>query len=85
MARPIKAQAAKRWTVELAWLNAASPAANTRLLAIRIGRPPERSMSRPAKGPMPAATSSATEKAPKTVDVEMPMSLPMAPASTAGR
>jgi hypothetical protein len=85
MARPINAQAANTWPGCVAWLSAANPAANTTLLAMSTGRPPKRSMSRPAKGPMPAATSSAIEKAPKTVDVEFPMSLPMAPASTAGR
>ena len=85
MARPIKAQAANTWLGCVARLSAASPAANTTLLAMSTGRPPRRSMNLPAYGPAAAATSSATENAPNTVDAEVPTSLAIAPASTAGR
>ncbi|MNL11220.1 hypothetical protein D3C87_1320470 [compost metagenome] len=85
MARPINAQAANTWLASVAWLSAASPAANTTLMAISTERPPRRSMNLPAYGPTAAATSSATENAPNTVDAEVPTSLAIAPASTAGR
>src|SRR5688572_11653049 len=50
------------------------PAASTRLEMASTPRPPQRSMARPAYGPASAITTSATEKAPNTVDVARPRS-----------
>ncbi len=85
IARPITAQAAKTCSGCCAWLSAVRPAANTTLLAISAGRPPRRSISLPANGPMAADMSRATEKAPNTAELEVPTSRAMAPVRMAGR
>ena len=82
---PISAQAANRVVVLSAMPSAASPEANSRLVPISTGRPPCRSMSRPDQGPKKADTTSATEKAAKTVGVAMPRSRAIGAASIAGR
>ncbi|MNY76195.1 hypothetical protein D3C86_2157000 [compost metagenome] len=79
------AQARNTWLAWVAWLKIASPAANTKLLAINTGRPPKRSMSWPATGPVAAETSSATEKAANTVEYAMPTARLIGSARTAGR
>jgi hypothetical protein len=49
------------------------------------GRPPRRSIARPAQGPISAETMSASEKAANTVAAETPSSRAIGRASTAGR
>ena len=85
MARPISAQPRKSAGVLSAQPRAARPAAKTRLLAISTGRPPKRSIARPAAGPTAAATINATEKAANTVETPMPSVRAIGAASMAGR
>ena len=63
----------------------ARPSANTTFDAMSTGRPPRRSMARPAQGPVSAETPSAMEKAAKTVGSPSPSERAMGAASTAGR
>jgi hypothetical protein len=55
------------------------------LVAISTGRPPRRSMARPAAGPTSADSTSAIEKAANTVGVARPRSRAIGAASIAGR
>ncbi len=65
--------------------SAARPNANTPLVAISTGRPPQRSMLRPAYGPSSAETTSAHENAANTMATDTPMSRAMGTARMAGR
>jgi hypothetical protein len=60
-------------------------AANNRLVPTSTGRPPCRSIARPASGPSKADTMSASENAANTMDVATPRSRAMGTASMAGR
>ena len=85
MATPISTQAANRPTGPCASAMPTRLAANNRLVPTSTGRPPWRSMPRPAKGPSSADTMSATENAANTVGVVTPRSRAMGAASMAGR
>ena len=85
MPMPSTAQAAARLASPLQAASAASPPASTRLEAIRMLRPPWRSMIRPMLGPAAAESSSDTEKAPKTQARETPADAAMSSARIAGR
>ena len=85
MATPISAHAANSETASCADPSAISPTANNRLVVISTGRPPRRSMSRPAQGPSNAVTTSASENAANTDGTPIPRSVAIDAASTAGR
>src|SRR5688500_13574321 len=65
--------------------SSARPAASTRFEATSTPRPPKASIARPAAGPVSAITTSETEHAPKTVEVESPSSAAIGCASIAMR
>ncbi len=64
---------------------AARPAAKTTLVAISTGRPPKRSIARPAIGPTSAETTSAAEKAANTAAGARPRSRAIGAARIAAR
>ena len=85
MPMPITIQAAKRPAGPRAEARPASPSAKTTLVAISTGRPPQRSMAAPERGPTSAETTSAMEKAAKTVGIDTPSSRAIGAARIAGR
>ena len=85
MPMPSTIQATNSPTGPFAAESAASPTAKTTFVADRTGRPPQRSMARPAYGPSIADTMSAAEKAANTVGTETPRSRAIGAASIAGR
>ena len=85
MPMPSTTHAANRPTGPCARPSPARPSANTTLVTISTGRPPHRSMAPPARGPSSAETTRATEKAAKTVGIDVPRSRAIGAASIAGR
>ena len=85
MASPSSSQAANSWLAVCTWDSNTRPSAKSTLVAMSTGRPPQRSISRPATGPVKAITSSASENAAKTRDAGTPRLPPIAPARMAGR
>jgi hypothetical protein len=85
MATPSTTQAAKSPIASRASARPTSPVAKTTLVATSTGRPPKRSMARPAGGPSSAETTSATENAANTVGTDTPSSRAIGAARIAGR
>ena len=85
MPTPSSTQAANIAVGPLARPRPARPRANTTLLPTSTGRPPQRSIARPANGPSAADTSSASENAANTVGAVTPRSRAIGVASIAGR
>ncbi len=85
MAMPMTTQAVNRPSGPCAAASRPRPAAKTRLVPSNTGRPPQRSMARPASGPSRAETTSASENAANTVGVVTPSSRAIGAASIAGR
>ena len=85
IASPITAQAANRPQGPWASASSTRPSAKMPLQPSSTGRPPTRSMARPAAGPTAAETTSASEKARYTIGGGSPRSVAIGWASTAGR
>ena len=85
MPTPMITHAAKSPIGPCAMARPARPKAKTRFVPISTGRPPHRSIDRPAYGPSNAETTSASENAANTVGVDTPRSLAIGVASIAGR
>ena len=85
MPTPISSQAANIALGPGARPRPARPRAKTTLLAPSTGRPPQRSIARPANGPSAADTSRASENAANTVGTPTPRSRAIGVASIAGR
>ena len=85
IAKPIKAQAAKSDSGPCANPKATSPSANSGLVPISTGRPPQRSIALPVQGPTKAETTSDSEKAANTSGGASARSDAIGVASIAGR
>ena len=85
MAMPISSQASMRLVLPCTCDRLPRPNANSTLVPMSTGRPPQRSMARPANGPSTAEASSATVKAVQTCEMGRPRPSAMGLASSAGR
>ena len=82
---PSSSQASQSTATSGAKASISSPMAKTPLLAIRTGRPPQRSIHAPMRGPTRAETTNAPLKAAMTPATEVPRSRAMGTARMAGR
>ncbi len=85
MPMPSRSQAATRTGIDVVTPSRASPAANIRLEIDSTGRPPNRSICRPMRGPSIAEITSEPEKAAKIQFEETPRSCAIGSARIAGR
>ena len=85
MPMPSRIQAAISIGIEPVTPSSTRPAAIVRLEVHSTGRPPNRSICRPMRGPSSAEITSAAEKAAKIQLADMPRSRPIGSARIAGR